>query len=115
MEHFGINTQENYSNSFLVALFSNGQMMQCEDSVKFHCESPKLFRILENCAFNVLILKVCSTVGIPTTAFINKLYFRRSTLNEEGTIMYDALQISTNDDIAEVIHYKSHLPINIII
>jgi len=40
MEHFGINTQKNYSNSFLGALFFNGQMMQCEDGVKFHGESP---------------------------------------------------------------------------
>jgi len=29
--------------------------------------------------------------------------------------MYNALQISTDDDVAEIIHYKSHLPINIII
>jgi len=29
--------------------------------------------------------------------------------------MYDALQISTNDDVAEMIHCKSHLPITTII
>jgi len=29
--------------------------------------------------------------------------------------MYDALQISTDDDVVEIIHCKSHLPINIII
>ena len=114
MEHFGINTQENYSNSYLVALFSNGQMMQCEDGVKFQCESPKLFRILENCTFNILTRKVCSTGGVPSTTFINKLYIRRPTLKEDGAIMYDVIQISTDDDVAEIIR-KSHLPINTII
>jgi len=29
--------------------------------------------------------------------------------------MYEALQISTDHDVAEIIHCKSHLPINIII
>jgi len=29
-------------------------------------------------------------------------------LNEQGAIIYDALQISTDDDIAEMINCKSH-------
>jgi len=115
MEHFGINTQENYSNSYLVALFSNGQVMQCEDGVKFQCESPKLFRIPENCTLNIFTQKVCSTIGVLSTTFINKLYFRRPTVNEDRAIMYDAIQISTDDDVAEIIRCKSHLPINTII
>jgi len=46
---------------------------------------------------------------------INKLYFRRPTLKEDGVIMYDAIQISIDDDVAEFIHCKSHLHINTII
>jgi len=80
MEHFGINTQDNYPNSYLAALFSNGQMMECEDGVKFECESSKLFRTPENCTFNMLSLKVCSTLEVPSTTSISTLYFRRPTL-----------------------------------
>jgi len=115
MENFSINTQENYSNSYLTTLFSNGQMIQCEDVVKFQCQSSELFRIPYNCTFNILSHKFCSTLEIPTTTSINKLYFRRPTFNEERAIMYDALQISTDDDVAKIIHYKSYLPINTII
>jgi len=115
MEHFSINTQENYSNSYLVALCSNGQMMQCEDGVKFQCESPKLFRKPENCTFNILTQKVCSTVGVPSTTSINKLYFRRPTLKEDGAIMFDVIQISKDDGVAEIIRCKSYLPIDTII
>jgi len=115
MEDFGINTQENYSNFNLVTLLSNGQMMQCEDGVKSHGESPKFFRIPQNCTFNILRLTICSNLEVPITTTINKLYFRRPTLNEEGAIRYDALQISTNDHVAEMIHCKSHQLINTII
>jgi len=83
--------------------------------VKFQCESPKLFRIPENCTFKILTRKVCSTIGVPSTTSINKLYFRIPTLKEDGAIMYDAIQISTDDDVVEIIRYKSHLPINTII
>jgi len=47
---------------------------------------------------------------------INKLYFKRPLLNEEGAIMHDdALQISIDDDVVEMIHCKSLLLIKTII
>ena len=94
MEHFGINTQENYSNSYLVALFSNGQMMQCEDGVKFQCWSPKLFRIPENCTLNIFTQKV----------LITHIIYLRPMKIVNNRLIHDMAQIKTDIDVAQMIN-----------
>ncbi|CAJ1971591.1 unnamed protein product [Sphenostylis stenocarpa] len=80
------------------SLFSNGEIIQSDDGVQYQCETLKLFCIPYNCTFNLLNQKVSSTLELPPTTAINKLYFRRPTCNEEGVIVYDARQISTDAD-----------------
>jgi len=44
--------------------------------------NSKFFYILYNCTFNHLKEKVCTTVPISTSTFINKSYFQRPTMNK---------------------------------
>jgi len=89
-EMFGITESQDFTNFYIAALFTNGEMKLCEDGVKFICESPKIFHIPYNCRYNVVKQKVCATISCPLNTSINNLYFRRPTITFEGHIMYEA-------------------------
>jgi len=39
-EMFGITKSQDFTNSYITALFANGEMKLCNDGVKFICDSP---------------------------------------------------------------------------
>jgi len=79
-EMFGITKSQDFTNSYIAALFAHREMKLCEDGVKFICESPKIFRISYNCTYNILKQKVYATISCPSNTSINNLYFRRPTI-----------------------------------
>ena len=87
---FGITESQDFTNSYIAALFTNGEMKLCEDGVKFICESPKIFCIPYDCTYNMLKQKVCATIPCPSKSSIHNIYFRRPTITFEGHIMYEA-------------------------
>jgi len=50
---FGITESQDFTNSYLAALFANGEMKQCDNGVKFICDSPQLFHIPYKCTYKV--------------------------------------------------------------
>lgn len=114
MEHFGITEMENYSNSYLVALFANGKIKQCEDSVHSQCQTRKLFQIPYNYTFTLLMDKFCISLHIPNSTFFKNLYFQKS-ITKDGVIKYDAPQISTYFDVLQMTNCKYEFHVNKII
>jgi len=62
------------------------------------CDSPRLFRIPYNCTYNVLKEKVRTTIPYPSKISINNLYFRRPIMTSEGHTMYEAVELTTDED-----------------
>lgn len=106
---------ENLYNSFLAVLFQDDEIKTSEHSVKFICLGPKLFCIPYDYTFNVLKEKVCRTFGRPTNSSINTLYYHRPTMNVDNNITYKALQIVTDEDVLQILNYKSQFRIKMII
>jgi len=46
---------------------------------------------------------------------INKLYFKQPTMNENGLVMYRAIELSCDDDVIYMVKCKPEFPINCII
>ena len=61
-EMFGITESQDFSNSYIAALYTNGEIKLCEDGVKFICQSPQIFRIPYNCTYNMLNQRVCAAI-----------------------------------------------------
>jgi len=71
-EMFGITKSQDFTNSYIMTLFTNREMKLCEDEVKFICESPKIFCIPYNYTNNVLKQKACATIPCLSNTSINK-------------------------------------------
>ena len=115
MEHFGITESQDFTNSYIAALFTKGEMKLCDDGVKFICESPQIFCIPYDYIYNVLKQRVCVAIPCLSNTSINNLYFRRPTITFEGNIMYDAFELKTDEDVFQMLQCKSSFPLNTMI
>jgi len=114
-EMFGITESQDFTNSYIAALYTNGEMKLCEDGVKFICQTPEIVRIPYNCTYNMLNQKVCATIQSQAHTTINNLYFRRPTMTSEGNIVYDAFEIKTDEHVFQMLECKSSFPFNTMI
>ena len=114
-EMFGITESQDFTNSYIAALYTNGEMKLCEDGVKFICQSLQIFRIPYNCIYNMLKQRVCATIPCQSNTSINNLYFRRPTMTSEGNIVYDSFELKTDEHVFQMLQCKSSFPLNTMI
>jgi len=114
-EMFGITESQDFTNSYIDALYTNGEMKLCDDRVKFICQSPHIFCISYNCTYNMLNQRVCAAIPCQSNTSINNLYFRRPTMNFEGNIVYDAFELKTDEHVFQMLQCKSSFPFNTMI
>jgi len=110
-----VDAGQDISNSYLAAIYSNGEMKQCEDGVHFEGPTPTLFRIPYNSTLWNLKEKVCRSLDIPHGSNINKLCYRKPTMTEKGTIIYSAAYLTSDEEVIAMIMSKPTFPINTII
>ena len=114
-EMFGIIESQDFTNSYIVTLYTNGETKLCEDGVKFICQSPQIFRIPYNCTYNMLNQRVCAAIPCQSNTSINNLYFRRPTMTSKGNIVYDAFELKTDEHVFQMLQCKSFFPFNTMI
>lgn len=79
------------------------KMKEYDDDVHFEGPSLTLFRISYSSTFLLLTNKIFKRLHVPCFTNINKLYFRKPTLNENGVVMYCAAQFACDEDIFRII------------
>jgi len=113
---FGITESQDFTNSYIVALYTNDEMKLYEDGVKFICQSPQIFRIPYNYyTYNMLNQRVCAVIPCQSNTTINNLYFRRPTMTSKGNIVYDTFEIKTDEHVFQMSQCKSSFPFNTMI
>jgi len=74
--HVGGESEINFDNSYLAAVFKDGKMKEYDDGVHFEGSIPTLFCIPYRFTFQLLTDLVTKSVDLKIEAQINKLYFR---------------------------------------
>jgi len=107
MDHLCIRDTEIFYNFDLVA---NGRIIEKDEGVHFICPSAKFICIPYNCSFSHLKEKVCGALGLQDQTTLTKLYYCQPQLTRQGKIRYDVVQILTNENVFELLRWKSQFP-----
>ena len=109
MDHRCFTNNEN-SYNFDLVVFAHGRVIENDESAHFECPSPKFFRIPHNCTFSHLKEKVCDALGLQDKTLLMNLYCRRPQQTTQGQTRYNVVQIITDENVSELLTWKSQFP-----